>query len=83
MKYVYAVLAGMASAILAAFAGAVILGILNLYLTGHNITWPGETVNWHFISLSFLDLLLLTGSSLAFVSVYILVTRKWPKKTNP
>lgn len=76
IRYLYALLAGVLSSVIAFFAGAVILGIVNIYLAGHNITWPDKEFNWHFISMSLLDLILIIGTLFVFATVYILVVKK-------
>ena len=81
MKYIYAFVAGIVSAVIAAFASAVALGIINIYLTGHGIKWPSEQFNWSFISMSLLDLIMVTISVVVLVVVFILVARI--QKTNP
>lgn len=68
-------MAGIVSAIGTAFAAAVILGILNIYLAEHGIKWPSEEFNWHFISMSFLDMILVTVTLLVSVLVFILVVK--------
>lgn len=72
MRYMYALFAGIVSAVLAAYASAIVLGIANIYFTGHGITWPSEEFNWHFISMSLLDLLLVGVSILVLVGVFTL-----------
>ena len=64
MKYIYALVAGIVSAAIAAFASAVVLGITNIYLSGHGITWPSKEFNWCFISMSLLDLIMISVSLL-------------------
>lgn len=72
-RYLYALAAGIVSSVIASFAGAVILGILNLYLAGHGITWPDEEYNWQFVHMSLLDLILLLGVLAVFVTAFKLV----------
>ncbi|TVO62069.1 hypothetical protein [Spiribacter vilamensis] len=68
-------MAGIVSAVLVAFASAVILGITNIYLKGHGINWPSEEFNWQFINMSFLDLILVGASALALVGVFFIALR--------
>ncbi len=75
VKFIYALLAGVVGGVVTAFAGAVVLGIVNIYLTGHGIMWPGEEFNWHFISMSLLDLILIAMSFAALVVIFTLVIK--------
>ncbi len=75
MKYIYALLAGIISAVFAAYFSAVIIGVTNIYLMGHNITWPSEGFNWYFISMSFLDFILLGISILVMIAVFIITLK--------
>ena len=65
LRLLAALAVGLAVGIGTAFAMAVVLGILNLYLTGHGIRWQEQSVTYGFASLSFLDLVLLLCSGLA------------------
>ena len=69
MKYIMALGWGVIAGVAVGFALAVVLGILNIYLAGHGIHWPSETFEWRFISLSFLDAVLLSGCLMAFLLV--------------
>lgn len=51
------------------------MALVNLYLTGHGITWQNKAFNWHLISMSFLDLVLLLAVGATLVGVPILVLR--------
>ena len=75
MKYIYALLAGIVSAVFVAYVSAIIIGITNIYLMGHGITWPSEEFNWHFISMSLLDIILVGISILVMVGVFIITLR--------
>ena len=78
MKYLYSILAGILSGVFAAYVTAIIIGVTNIYLMGHNITWPSEEFNWYFINMSFLDFILLGISILVMIAVYI-ITLKFQK----
>jgi TRAP-type C4-dicarboxylate transport system permease small subunit len=75
MKYIYAILAGILSGVFAAYATAIIIGVTNIYLMGHNITWPSEEFNWYFIHISFLDFILVGISILVMTAVYIITLK--------
>lgn len=75
MKYFLALLAGIASAVLATLASAVVVGIANIYLMEHGITWPDRTFNWQFISMSLLDTIVLGAAILALVGVFKLALK--------
>jgi hypothetical protein len=71
-----AVALGIAAGIAAAFPVAIALGILNLYLTGHGVRWPERSITYGFVSLSFLDLVLLVCSALAAGAAMYLTLRE-------
>ncbi len=66
-RVMIALAAGVAVAVGTAFVMAVVLGILNLYLTGHSIRWPEQVRSFGPISMSLLDLvfLLAVGAAMA------------------
>lgn len=82
MKYAVALVAGLLSSAGMAVLGAVFLGIAELYLTGHGVTWQNRVYNWHFISMSFLDavLVLACGITLVLVSILVLKLSNWPSE---
>jgi TRAP-type C4-dicarboxylate transport system permease small subunit len=59
-RVIRSVVSGILAGIGAAFLSTVSLAVINLYLTGHNITWQEETMNLWFISMSFLDLVMVS-----------------------
>lgn len=84
MKYAIALIAGITSAAGAAGITALALAILNLYLTGHGITWQNEVYTWHFVSMSFLDSILIAVLAVTFPGVTILVVKLWKREVrNP
>jgi TRAP-type C4-dicarboxylate transport system permease small subunit len=62
-------ISGILAGIGAAFISTVALAIINLYLTGHNITWQENTINFSFISMSFLDLTMMSCTITAMIAV--------------
>lgn len=67
-----AVVVGVASAAGATLLCAVVLGVLNIYLTGHGIGWQSEPFNYRFISMSFLDLVLVVVVGTVFLVTSVL-----------
>lgn len=81
-KHLYALAAEIIIALIAAFGSAIILGILNIYLAGHGITWPDEEFQWYFISMSLLDCIMLTFSFLVMICTYLIVIKVQKRNTN-
>ncbi len=59
-RYFTAFLIGGAAGVTSAFLTGIVLAFINIYLTGHDIRWQEQNFTLGFISLSFLDGLLLT-----------------------
>ncbi|MDX1641919.1 MAG: hypothetical protein R3220_09500 [Balneolaceae bacterium] len=82
MKYIYAIAAGLVSVIVAAFSSAIVLGIFNLYLTGHGITWPSEPFTWYFISISLLDCIMLAITFTAMIGAFLIIIKHHNRSVN-
>lgn len=82
MKYIYAIAGALISAFVAAFGSAIVLGIFNLYLTGHGIFWPSEELNWLFISMSFLDFIMITVTFTAMIWAYLIIMKYQNRSVN-
>ncbi len=67
-RLIRSIVSGILAGVGAAFVSAVVLAVINLYLTGHNITWQERTVNIWFISLSFLDFTMLAVTFFAMIA---------------
>jgi hypothetical protein len=65
----WGVAAGFGAGFGAAFGAAIPLAVLNLYLSGHGVTWPEKVHAFGFISLSCLDALLLSIALAALFTV--------------
>lgn len=83
MKYIIALGFALVASVSVGFVLAVILGICNIYLTGHGINWPSEEFRWRFISMSLLDVVLLSGCILAFLSVGGIVLWGMSRNSSP
>jgi len=58
MKYIYALIAGIIAAVIAAYFSAVVIGVTNIYLMGHNITWLYNEINFYFVNMTYFDIIL-------------------------
>lgn len=62
------IVTGVLAGIGTAFISTVVLAIINIYLTGHNITWQEDTYRVLFFSGTFLDMLMLFFSFTAMAA---------------
>lgn len=77
-RYFTAFLLAGAAGVTTSFVMALILAYLNLYLSGHNISWQEQPYTFGPFTLTCLDLAMLTVSSLAFSYTLYSELRKEP-----
>ena len=53
MKYIYALIAAIIGGVITAYYSAIIIGVTNIYLMGHNINWLYNEINWYSINMTF------------------------------
>jgi len=75
MKYIYALIAAIISAVITAYYSAVIIGIINIDLMGHNINWLYNEINWHFIDMTYFDIILLGITTLVMIAAFIITLK--------
>ena len=76
MKVFKALFISSMAALLSAFASAILILLTNLYLSGKGITWQNNQFDLGFISMTYLDAVLLVVVTLVFCLGVFFLTRK-------
>ncbi|MGM0500585.1 MAG: hypothetical protein ACQERL_10325 [Bacillota bacterium] len=72
MKYIYALIAGIIAALIAAYFSAVVIGVTNIYLMGHNINWLYNEINFYFVNMTYFDLIVVLITIFVMVATFII-----------
>lgn len=75
MKYIYALIAGIISAVITAYFSAVVIGVTNIYLMGHNISWLYNEINWYFVTMTYFDLILVAITISVMIAAFIITLK--------
>ena len=75
MKYIYALIAGIIGGVITAYYSAIIIGVTNIYLMGHNINWLYNEINWYSINMTYFDLILV-GITVFVMTAAFIITLK-------
>jgi hypothetical protein len=75
MKYIYALIAGIIGGVITAYYSAIIIGVTNIYLMGHNINWLYNEINCYSINMTYFDLILV-GITVFVMTAAFIITLK-------
>jgi hypothetical protein len=75
MKYIYALIAAIIGGIITAYYSAIIIGVTNIYLMGHNINWLYNEINWYSINMTFFDLILIGITILVMIAAFTITLK--------
>ena len=75
MKYIYALIAAIISAVITAYYSAIIIGVINIDLMGRNINWLYNEINWYSINMTFFDLILVGITILVMIAAFIITLK--------
>jgi len=75
MKYIYALIAAIISAVITAYYSAIIIGVINIDLMGRNINWLYNEINWYFINMTYFDIILLGITTLVMIAAFMITLK--------
>ena len=75
MKYIYALIAGIIAGIITAYYSAMVIGVTNIYLMGHNITSLYNEINWYFVKMTYFDLILVVITISVMIAAFIITLK--------
>ncbi|MGM0603879.1 MAG: hypothetical protein ACQESS_11260 [Bacillota bacterium] len=75
MKYIYALIAGIIAAIITAYYSAMVIGVTNIYLMGHNINWLYNEINFYFVNMTYFDIILVAITLLVMIAAFIITLK--------
>jgi len=75
MKYIYASIAGIIAAVITAYFSAVVIGVTNIYLMGHNINWLYKEINFHFVKMTYFDIILILITIFVMIAAFIITLK--------
>lgn len=75
MKYIYALIAGIIAAVITAYYSAIVIGVTNIYLMGHNINWLYKEINFYFVTMTYFDIILVAITLLVMIAAFIITLK--------
>jgi hypothetical protein len=70
MKYIYASIAVIIAAVITAYFSAVVIGVTNIYLMGHNINWLYKEINFYFVKMTYFDIILILITIFVMIAAF-------------
>jgi hypothetical protein len=75
MKYIYASIAGIIAAVITAYYSAMVIGVTNIYLMGHNINWLYNEINFYFVKMTYFDIILILITIFVMIAAFIITLK--------